>query len=140
MSDRIFIDSNVFIYAKITSNDISKQKIAQELISSSSDVVISTQVIKEVSNVFCKKQIDLNILREYIALLYSNFTIKDIDKRDLLKAIDIQERYKLQYYDSLIIASALGHNCTKLYSEDMQHGQVIENTLQITNPFLLTLG
>ena len=137
MSDRIFIDSNIFIYAKIISNDTSKQKIAQDLISSASNSngFISTQVIKEVSNVFCKKQIDFNILREYIELFYSIFTVGIVEKRELLKAIDIQERYKLQYYDSLIIGSALEQNCNILYSEEMQHGQVIEEQIKIMNPF-----
>lgn len=38
-------------------------------------------------------------------------------------------------YDSLIIATALEASCTTLYSEDMQHGQLIENKLLIINPF-----
>ena len=50
-------------------------------------------------------------------------------------AIKIKEEYKLQFYDSLIIATALENSCSILYSEDMQHGQIIENSLKIINPF-----
>ncbi len=52
-----------------------------------------------------------------------------------MDAIDIREKYKFQYYDSLIIATALENKCTILYSEDMQHGQIIERQLKIINPF-----
>ena len=49
--------------------------------------------------------------------------------------LKIKDKYKLQFYDSLIIATALENNCSVLYSEDMQHGFEIENTLTIINPF-----
>ncbi len=38
-------------------------------------------------------------------------------------------------YDSLIISTALENNCEILYSEDMQHKQIIENKMVIINPF-----
>ena len=40
------------------------------------------------------------------------------------------------FVDSLMISSALLNNCNILYSEDLQHNQLIENQLQIINPFL----
>ena len=52
-----------------------------------------------------------------------------------MKGSDIRLKYKYSYYDSLIIAAALESKCTVLYSEDMQHDQIIESTLQIINPF-----
>jgi predicted nucleic acid-binding protein len=42
---------------------------------------------------------------------------------------------KYSYWDSLIIASALKNNCSICYSEDMQHGQLIEDRLKVINPF-----
>jgi len=54
---------------------------------------------------------------------------------DLLKqALDVAERWRFSFYDSLIIAAALQTNCTILYSEDMQHEQKIQ-TITIRNPF-----
>jgi len=47
----------------------------------------------------------------------------------------IKDIYKFQFYDCLIIATALENNCTILYSEDMQHNQLIEDKLTILNPF-----
>jgi predicted nucleic acid-binding protein len=51
------------------------------------------------------------------------------------RALDIQARYHFGFYDALIIAAALEAGCTRLYSEDLQHGQRIER-LTIENPFL----
>ena len=53
----------------------------------------------------------------------------------ILHAIDIQVNQGFSFWDSLIIASALEANCQQLYSEDMQHGQLIAGRLQILNPF-----
>ena len=39
------------------------------------------------------------------------------------------------FYDSLILSSALDIGCAVIYSEDMQHGQLIEEVLEIRNPF-----
>ena len=39
------------------------------------------------------------------------------------------------YYDSLILATALSVGCETIATEDMQHGQVIEDVLTIRNPF-----
>ncbi len=50
------------------------------------------------------------------------------------RSLDLQTRYRLDFYDSLIVAAALEASCKTLYSEDLQHGQQIEG-LTITNPF-----
>ena len=51
------------------------------------------------------------------------------------KAVDLRLRHKYSYWDSLIIASALENDCSILYTEDLQHEQVIEDKLKIINPF-----
>jgi len=48
----------------------------------------------------------------------------------------IRTAHQFSYWDSLIIASALEGGCTILYSEDMQHGQVIDGRLTVLNPLL----
>lgn len=45
------------------------------------------------------------------------------------------ERYGYSYFDSLMLASALEQGCSILYSEDMQHGQILEGGLRIIDPF-----
>ncbi len=48
----------------------------------------------------------------------------------------LAERYQLAWYDALIAASAMLADCTTLYSEDFQHGLVIEKKLKVVNPFV----
>ncbi len=48
----------------------------------------------------------------------------------------IREIYHFSYWDSLIIASAMENRCAVLYTEDLQHGQNLDNCLQIINPLM----
>ena len=51
--------------------------------------------------------------------------------------MEIAERYGFSFFDAMIVALALRAECKILYSEDLQHNQVIANRLQIRNPFAL---
>jgi len=51
------------------------------------------------------------------------------------KAMAISERWGYSLYDSLIVTAALETGCETLYTEDLQHGQVIHE-LTLINPFL----
>jgi predicted nucleic acid-binding protein len=59
-----------------------------------------------------------------------------VRQNTIKKALALNERYEYSYYDCLIIASSLEAGCKYLFSEDMQHGQIIENSLKIINPFV----
>jgi predicted nucleic acid-binding protein len=98
--------------------------------------IISTQVLSEFTNVCYKKNLLESGISLYIKQLSENFNVCLIYKATILKAIQIKETYNYSYYDSLIIASALQANCQILYTEDMQHNQLIENSLTIINPFV----
>ena len=50
------------------------------------------------------------------------------------RALDVQDRYRFHFYDSLIVAAALDAGCDRLYSEDLQDGQRVED-LTVENPF-----
>lgn len=50
------------------------------------------------------------------------------------RSLDIQARYRYGFYDALIIAAARDAGCSRLYSEDLPHGQRLEG-LTIENPF-----
>jgi len=68
--------------------------------------------------------------------LMDTCALKLIDKTTLVLAFEISVQFQYSHWDSLIISSALQNNCKILYSEDLQHGQVIRNKLTIVNPFL----
>ena len=135
MNDKVFADTNIIVYAH-TSTENSKQDKVIDILDNS-NLVISTQVVKEFISVmvrcfgqpmqYIKSQID-----EIINI--SSVVIEDLDLID--SAVKIHLAYKYRFYDSLIIAAALRAECKTLLSEDMQHGQVIEGTLTIINPFV----
>jgi predicted nucleic acid-binding protein len=135
MKDRIFIDTNVLIYL-YSEDEIEKQKISENLVNQYSPI-ISIQVINEICNVMIKKlNLDLQTVSDVISELSEYCIIKTITIETIRYAVKIVEKYKYSYYDSLIISSALENKCTKLYSEDMQHEQFIENQIKIINPFI----
>jgi predicted nucleic acid-binding protein len=75
-------------------------------------------------------------IRDTLAVICALCTIQTvtIDTHEL--GWEIAERFGFSVYNSMIVSSALQSDCSVLYSEDMQHGQTIENQLLITNPFL----
>ena len=105
---------------------------AQEL-----DAWISTQVLNEVSNVLRRKQkLDYSAILSVIHELQSNFQVSTVTIQTIEQALLLGERYRYSYFDSLMLASALEQGCTVLYSEDMQHGQIIDGLLRIVDPFV----
>jgi predicted nucleic acid-binding protein len=142
MSDRFFLDTNLFIYT-FDRRDPEKQDRAQELVSealTSRRGVISFQVVQEFLNVATQKF--ANPLSESDALVYLDRVLgplcEVLPTLDLYRnAIGIAARWKYSFYDSVIVAAALQSECETLYSEDFQHGQRIEG-LNVVNPFLST--
>ena len=135
MRDKVFLDSNIILYS-YSKTEHDKNIIANNLIFSVDKVLISTQVINEVINILYKKfKLDSKSIENMISEIENNFRIVYFSLTTQKKAIQIKEKYKLQYYDSLILATALENSCTILYSEDMQHKQLIEGKLTIVNPF-----
>jgi predicted nucleic acid-binding protein len=136
MPDKVFLDTNILIYCYSVDEKEKQEKALWLLDKHSENSLISTQVINELSNILFKKfklsyvEIENTILEidNYIDIV--NFTMTT-----QIKALKIKDKYRLQFYDSLIIATAMENNCTTLYSEDMQNGLVIENILTIVNPF-----
>ena len=136
MRDKVFLDTNIVIYS-YSEDEVEKFEIANRLLEEyENQIIISTQVINELSNtLFRKFKLNADEVKAVVLELNSNFPIVNFTLQTQLKAIEIKERYQLQFYDSLILATALENGCNIVYSEDMQNGQVIENQLTIVNPF-----
>jgi predicted nucleic acid-binding protein len=132
---RIFIDSNIIIYA-YSDTEKTKQRISRQLIKENY-TVISTQVLQEVANTLSRKfKIDYSSIEQTLQECVLDNDTLYLNRQDtIFKACGIADRYQFSFYDSLIIAAALETNCSSLYSEDLQHRQVIGNTLTIINPY-----
>jgi predicted nucleic acid-binding protein len=130
-----FIDSNIWLYALIQSQEERKHKIANE-VTRSENIFLSTQVVNEVSvNLIKKASLNKKEIQGIIASFYQSYTVLNFNEHILLEATELRSQYHLSFWDSLIVSSALSAKVSILLSEDMQNGLVIENTLEIVNPF-----
>ena len=137
MSVENFLDTNIFVYL-FDETDDDKRERAERLVQQALENetgCISYQVVQETINVITRK---LNATPEKARQILDRVLIplwRVNPTRTLYqRGLDLQTRYRLSFYDSLIVASALAAGCKTLYSEDMQHGQHIEG-VSITNPF-----
>ena len=136
MSDRIFIDTNVLIY--LYSQEKEKQQIVLSIFESEHTFCISTHVIMEFCNVLIKKlKYSRNVVEIALEDFKENFEILVVDFQMIQHALRIQEQYQYSFFDSLVLATAIVSDCTRVYSEDMQHDQLIDGMLRIWNPFVV---
>lgn len=133
-----FIDSNVWLYALLPKQDITREAKAKNLIlQNQSNIVISTQVINEVvNNLLRKGQAKEPGIRLLIASFYDQHSVVRTDRHIQEQASFLREKHSFSHWDSLIVVAALEAGAAILYSEDMQNGQVVENQLTILNPFI----
>ena len=135
---RCFIDSNIWIYAATQSQDNPpdpRHETARQLITQVQPC-LSVQVINEVTiNLLRKFNFGEAEIRSLVRSFYKNYTGFALDADTFIQASMLRDAYQFSFWDSLIVSSALQHQCALLYSEDMQNGLVVENRLQICNPF-----
>ncbi|HLW84530.1 MAG TPA: PIN domain-containing protein [Candidatus Sulfotelmatobacter sp.] len=133
MSDRVFFDSNVLIYAMVSGD--SRREQAQQVIAQGG--VISVQVLNEFVAVARRKMRtpweDVIEALDAIRILFPSPVAITIETHEA--ALEIAQKYGLGIYDALIASAALEAACSTLYSEDLQDGQVINSKLTIRNPF-----
>jgi len=133
MPAKVFIDTNIVIYALGPASD--KASVVAPLLVGRP--TISTQVLTEVTNVVSKRlAMPFAEIRRLLTKLEALCQVELINAKTIHSGLDVMERYRFSWFDSLIIAAALEAGCETLFTEDLQHGQVIENRLTIFNPFL----
>jgi predicted nucleic acid-binding protein len=127
-----FIDTNIVIYALGPNSP--KAALTAPLFTH--HPTISTQVLSETANVALKKlAMPLSETGKLLAMLEATCQVELILPATMHRALDIAGRYGFSWFDSLIVATALEAGCDTLYTEDLQHGQVIDGRLTVTNPF-----
>lgn len=126
------IDTNIAIYALSTE---AKADRAGELLRTCA--FLSVQVLNEYANVGLRKrrdsykvvEADLADLRNAVPL------IVPIRNQANCNALKLAERYQLSFYDALMLAVAAEGGARTIYSEDMQHGLLVEGSLRVLDPF-----
>lgn len=136
MSGKAFIDTNIFVYAALKPlNNLDKWQIAGALLNSSRSFVISTQVLNEFSSVLLRQKVTDDNIKSRVESIAADSTVTVVTLETIRSAWDVRERHKFSYWDSLIVASAIQAGCTTLYTEDLNHGMILDKKLHIVNPF-----
>jgi predicted nucleic acid-binding protein len=139
MTGKVFVDSNVLIYAHDEDAGAKQQQAAQRLAELWENGLgrLSTQVLQEFYvNVTQKIRMPLTqsaareVIRNYALWVESAITPSTV-----VRASEISEAWKVAFWDGMIFAAAEQDHAEQLLSEDLTHGQIIAG-IKIINPFL----
>lgn len=134
MNDKIFIDTNILVYF-YTKTEKDKLGVLEKLLDNA-DLIVSTQVLNELSNVLLKK---FDLSTDEVSALLQEVSrwclVHTVEISTIIHALSIIKRYKVSFFDGLMVAAALECNCKTMYSEDMHHNCLVEGSLRIVNPF-----
>ncbi len=138
MTCKIFIDTNVLVYT-LDSHDPEKQKKCRDilkLLAKGNRIVISTQVMQEFYVVATKKLGVDGLTAKDILHSFLKFEIVIVSPELIDRAIDSQIINRLSFWDALIVSAAESACCDKVWTEDLNHGQIIQG-VKIENPLVL---
>jgi predicted nucleic acid-binding protein len=140
MSDRFFLDTNIIAYS-FDQSSARKAEVADRLVRQgllTRKGAISYQVVQEFFNVAHRRSpgpMRLEEAQQFLSTVLGPLCIIHSSPALFHKALQLIDRFRLQWYDALIVAGALEAKCGILYSEDFQNGQKFDD-LEVRNPFL----
>lgn len=139
MSARYFVDTNLLLYAHSPAAG-EKNRKARALIErlwQDRSGIVSTQVLQEFYVNACRKTerpLSPDEARRLVAS-YMSWELIVNDGDSILGALEIEQRYRISFWDALIVQAANVAAATALYSEDLSHGQTY-GTVEVINPLL----
>jgi predicted nucleic acid-binding protein len=136
MSERVFVDTNVFVYADDKSaktKRVRARKVLSELIRTRR-AVVSTQIMQEYFAAATRKLgLSPDRARSRVERL-GRLDVVIVRPELILGAVDLCRLHGLSFWDALVVRSASAAGCGRLLSEDLQDGQTIDG-VRIENPF-----
>ncbi len=136
--NKIFVDTNVLVYAYDKSAG-EKAEVAREVLLGlweNGTGVISTQILQEFYVVVTRKTprpMDARTARGIIGDLLLWEVIVN-DENSILEAIEISERHRISFWDSLVVQAAARSGASELLSEDLHPGKIAKG-IMVRNPF-----
>jgi predicted nucleic acid-binding protein len=140
MSVKYFLDTNIFVYS-FDRNAPEKAKTSTQLIRqavTSHTGIVSYQVIQEFLHVALRRfsqPMTTADAEQYLSTVLRPLLMVHSSLALYIEALGLQNKFRISWYDSLIVAAAIEGGCNILYSEDLQHGMKFGD-LQVKNPFL----
>ena len=137
MSAEVFLDTNILVYAATSDDrDQAKRQRALEIIEAE-DFAISVQVLQEFYVTVTRKLAEPLSPEHALAWIeeLEAFPCVSIETSLVKNAIEISVRYQTSYWDGAILAAAESIRVPRLYTEDLNHGQLY-GSVEAFNPFL----
>ncbi|HKI11111.1 MAG TPA: PIN domain-containing protein [Candidatus Acidoferrum sp.] len=139
MSGKAFVDTNVLVYAHDPqggAKSIRARRLVRQLWLEKSGV-LSTQVLQEFCVNVRRKFLHPMSTEEFGELLgdYMKWHTVVNSGESIVRALEIERRYQLSFWDAMIVQAAASARCEVLYSEDLSHGQEYQGVL-VVNPFM----
>lgn len=136
MTGRVFLDTNVLVYADDLDagrkRDIARDVLRRALVDATG--VLSTQVLQEFFVIATRKlDVDAETARRKLELL-AGLDVVRIEADEILAAVDLHRLHGLSLWDALVVRTAATAGCERLLSEDLTHGRVVAG-VRIENPF-----
>lgn len=127
-----FFDTNVLIY--MASGQSDKADRTESLVRNGG--TISVQVLNEIANVARRKMhMSWEETHGFLSLIRGLLPVETLTVTTHETGLALAERYGFSTYDAMIAASAMLADCDRLWSEDLQHGMVIDQRLRVVDPF-----
>lgn len=140
MSDRFFLDTNVFVYS-FDRTAPAKAEMAAQLIRKALTTqkgIVSYQVVQEFFNVALRRfsqPMQPAEAEQYLRTVFQPLLSVHSSQALYAEALHLHAQSRLSWYDSLVVCSAIQAGCEILFTENLQHGQRF-GALQVMNPFL----
>ena len=129
----VFFDTSILLY--LLSPDARKADRVETLLGAGG--AISVQVLNEFAVVARRKSgLSWPEVREVLSAVRAACVTHPVTEKTHDAGVDVAERYGFSLYDSMMIAAAQNAGCATLFSEDLQHRQVIDGRLTVRNPFI----
>jgi predicted nucleic acid-binding protein len=138
MSDRVFVDTNLLVYAYDDSSAAKRATVHRlfHRVFQSGLGVISTQVLQELTVCLRRRvawPLGLAEIRKVIAELQQEWEVFVNGPEAVLRALELEDRFQISFWDSLILQAAQASFATILYTEDLNLRQTY-GSVQVVNP------
>ena len=132
---KVFIDTHILIYSMDEFDQIKRKKCRFLLKSAVKDLqaVISTQIMQEFYVTATKKLGADPLLVKDILHSFEHFEIVMVNPAIIYDAIDCGILNRISFWDALIVVTAESARCEKIWTEDLNDGQIIRG-VRIENP------
>ena len=136
MSEGNIIDTNIWVYAHLEDANDPCCGLAWNFFSTRKDPVISPQVIAEYYSVMLRNNQNEDLIQRNIVRMMEQCEFQSLNYDVVRRSLAIRLRYGFSIWDSQIVDAALEAGCSKLYTEDLQSGQALDQ-LEKINPLIV---